>query len=613
MLIDHPEVHLQMRRHGLDTKVGLRNADRGMLTQRIDERDHQAASPCGIAGPFDKAGSPLIEGQQMATVLLGQGFQQGCDLVGQHPRDQPLGPNCIDLIECEKRHRQGHAIVVGAGLEMVGRLERHTPHAQALRKLAVIDAVGFLAHQQFARQPEQTGLSTTGRSPPALELLAAGDLCGHLRIEPVEEKLLVDQQIGPANTGFELADLGHHLQVVPKESAVGLPVAGHQRFADQQFTGQSRVDAAIGCAPLGIDHQAIDRAALKSDRLPGAPLPVRLAPAALDQMRGGLLDPDRIEPGHGAAIEPAGVDHLGGHHPPAAAGGLGARGGGGGFLGRALRRTAPRQPGAGMQPEPGRMGAKVMGLVRRAAPKVAEQSCQQRSMQRLIRRGLLIGHPLHRAHRLEQLGMDIGPLAKLARRQKLTLQAQRESTARLTCRAAGLLLRLPPVPELHIAQKIGTGVDKTGMRLIGGLLAIEGPFTGILGRERRGNDQGLAQAAALLGCEQYTCDARIDRQSRKLLPGGGQLAVLVDGVELTQQIEAIEHRTPWRRIDEGKGLDVFEPKRLHPQNDRRQRRAKDFRVGEGRTLEEIGLVVEPDADAVRHAAAPACALIGGGT
>ena len=542
-----------------------------MLTQRIDKRDHQGASPCGIARPFDKAGSPLIEGQQMAAILLGQGLQQGRDLVGQHAGHQPFGTYRINLIECKERHRQGYAIVVGAGLEVVSRLEGHTTHVQALRKLAVIDAVGFLAHQQFARQPEQTGLSATGGSPPALELLAAGDLGRHLGIEPVEEKLLVDQQIGPANTGLELADLGHHLQVVAKEGAVGLPVAGHQRFADQQFTGQSGVDAAIGCAPLGIDHQAIDRAALKGDRLPGAPLPVRLAPAALDQMRGGLLDPDRIEPGHGAAIEPAGIDHLGGHHPPAAAGGLGARGGSGGFLGRALRRTAPRQSGAGMQPEPGRMGAKVMGLVWRAAPKVAEQACQQRSMQRLIRRRLLIGQPLHRAHRFEQLGMHIGPFPKLARRQKFALESKRESTARLTCRAAGLLLRLPPVPELHIAQKIGPRIDKTGVRLIGGLLTIERPFTGILGGERRGDDQGLAQAAALLGCEQHPGNARIDRQSCQLVPGRGELAMLVDGVELAKQIEAIEHRTPRRRIDKGKGLDIFEPQRLHPQNDRCQR------------------------------------------
>ena len=344
MLVDHPEVHLQMRRHGLDAKVGLGNADRGLFTQRIDQRDHQPASTTGIARPLDKAGGPLVERQQMAAVFLRQGLEQGGDLVGQHAGHQPFGPHRIDLVECEERHGQGHAIVVGAGLEVVGRLKRHTAHAQTLRELAVVDAVGLLAHQQFARQLEQTGLSATGSPPPALELLAAGDLGRHLRIEPVKEELLVDQQIGPADTRLELADLGHHFQVVTKKGAVGVPFACDQRLADQQFARQPRVDAAIGGTPLGIDHQAIDRAALEGDRLPGTPLPVRLAPAALDEMRGSLLDPDRIETGHGAAVEAAGVDHLGGHHPATAARGLGARRGCGGLLGRALRRTAPRQP-----------------------------------------------------------------------------------------------------------------------------------------------------------------------------------------------------------------------------------------------------------------------------
>ena len=584
-----------------------------MFTQRIDQRDHQPTSAAGIACPLDEARGPLIERQQMAAVLLRQGLEQGRHLVGQHAGHQPFGPHCIDLIERKERHSQGHAIVVGAGLEVVGRLKRHTAHAQTLRELAVVDAVGLLAHQQFARQLEQIRLSATGASPPALELLAAGDLGRHLRIEPVEEKLLVDQQIGSADTRFELPDLGHHFQVVTKKSTVGVPLACDQRFTDQQFARQPRVDAAIGSTPLGIDHQTVDRAALEGDRLPGAPLPVRLAPAALDEMRGGLLDPDRIEAGHGAAVEAAGVDHLGGHHPATAAGGLGARGGGGGLLGRALRRTATRQPRAGMQKEPGRMGAQVVGLVGCAASEVAKQTGQQRTMQGLIARRLLIGQPLHRTDRLKQLGMDIGPFPKLARRQKFALQALRECAARFAGWAAGLLLRLPPVPEFHVAQKIGARIDEAGMRLIGGLLTIERAFTGILGGKRRRDDECLAQAAALVSGEQYACDARIDRQSRELVAGGGELALLIDGVELAKQIKPIEHRTPWWRIDKGEGLDVFEPQRLHPKDDRGQRGAQDFGVGEGRALDEIGLIVEAYADAVGHPSTATCALIGGRT
>jgi hypothetical protein len=60
----------------------------------------------------------------------------------------------------------------------------------------------------------------------------------------------------------------------------------------------------------------------------------------------------------------------------------------------------------------------------------------------------------------------------------------------------------------------------------------------------------------------------------------------------------------------GKVSTSVELQRLHAQDDAGQRGTQDFRIGERRPGVEIGLVVQADADAGRHPAATAGALVG---
>ena len=65
-----------------------------------------------------------------------------------------------------------------------------------------------------------------------------------------------------------------------------------------------------------------------------------------------------------------------------------------------------------------------------------------------------------------------------------------------------------------------------------------------------------------------------------------------------------------RRLDEGKALDIAQVQRLHPQDHAGQRAAQNLGVGERRAAGKIFRVIQPDADAVSHAAAAARALVG---
>ena len=128
----------------------------------------------------------------MPAHLLRQRLEQGTHLVGQHARHEPLGARGIDLVQGIQRHGEGHAVIVCARRKMVARLESHTPQHHARREIAVIHALGLLAHQQIAGQAQELRRLTTGLAPPAFELRAARHVLGHMRIEPVEEKLFID-------------------------------------------------------------------------------------------------------------------------------------------------------------------------------------------------------------------------------------------------------------------------------------------------------------------------------------------------------------------------------------------------------------------------------------
>ncbi len=149
------------------------------------------------------------------------------------------------------------------------------------------------------------------------------------------------------------------------------------------------------------------------------------------------------------------------------------------------------------------------------------------------------------------------------------------------------------------------------MRLIGGLSLLERPIAHVLHAERARDHQHLGERFAVARFENHPADPRIERQLRELAADRRQRIGVVDRAELGQQLVAIGDRPARRRIEEREVLDRAEAERLHPQDHAGQRRAQDLRIGEARPLREVGLVIEPDADAVADPAAPPCPLVRG--
>ena len=114
--------------------------------------------------------------------------------------------------------------------------------------------------------------------------------------------------------------------------------------------------------------------------------------------------------------------------------------------------------------------------------------------------------------------------------------------------------------------------------------------------------------------EEHAGHARVDGQTRHRAPQprepGAAVASLLQRPELGQQRPAVAHGAAVGCVEEREVLDVAEVERRHLQQHRREVRAQDLRVGELGATVVVLLGVEPDADAVGHAAAAPRALGG---
>ncbi len=170
---------------------------------------------------------------------------------------------------------------------------------------------------------------------------------------------------------------------------------------------------------------------------------------------------------------------------------------------------------------------------------------------------------------------------------------------------------MQPFPQLERAAELAFLVVELGVRLIGLSLLVDRPFAHVWHAQASGNHQHLVERAALACLQNHAPHARIERQPRQRLTDRRQLVALVDCAQLGQQLVAVDDGAPLRRVDEGKVFHRAQAQRLHAQNHARQRAAQNFRVGEFRSPLKAGLVVEPDADAVGHAATAPGTLVGG--
>src|SRR5262249_44613566 len=130
-----------------------------------------------------------------------------------------------------------------------------------------------------------------------------------------------------------------------------------------------------------------------------------------------------------------------------------------------------------------------------------------------------------------------------------------------------------------------------------------------------GDHQHLAGAAELAGVQDHPAQARVDREAGELAADLGELryalvARLLHSVELFEQAYAVDDVARLRRVDGRGARHLAEVQVGHAEDDRSQVGAQDLGIGELWPGLEVRFGVEPDADAVAGAAAPAFALVG---
>ncbi|MNT29621.1 hypothetical protein D3C72_1653710 [compost metagenome] len=193
----------------------------------------------------------------MAAQLLRQRLQQQVHFFLQHAGHQPLAAVRVNLVQRKQRHRQGHAVARGAGLEVVVQRHRHALPFHLFGKDIGSDAGGFVPHQLVARQHQLGGRGLVQAGHPLFQRGGLRDIGRKLAVVEGEDQLVVHQDVGAARLVFQLFDAGNQLAVVRHERQARVDLARHQRLADEEFARLRRVDAAVMDAPARVDGQPI--------------------------------------------------------------------------------------------------------------------------------------------------------------------------------------------------------------------------------------------------------------------------------------------------------------------------------------------------------------------
>ena len=388
---------------------------------------------------------------------------------------------------------------------------------------------------------------------------------------------------------FQRLDFLHEFGIVLEEAPFAHPVLAYSAFdeglTNQDFARQFRVARPVMHAPLGVQHQAMQSDALPGHDLPRPFLPVRLINMPADQVAADLLQPLRLDLRNAAGEQSRGFHQFGGNDPAT------------GFL---------QQRRSGMNVEADAARTEIILVLLADQAYVAEQAGQQSLVNGLVTRRDLILFPSMLVAKGHQLTMNIAPLAQ-------TKPVDEVLPAPLTLLVAGLVLPdfVAGGPELQVGQEFRFFVLPLGVRLVGGPRVLLWPVAAILGAQGGGDDQYLTQATVLARGEDHAADLRIERQFGQFETDLGQfLARLVDGTEFGEQLVAISDHSRQRRFEKGKVLDIAQVQRLHAQDDASEAGTQNLGFGIGRSLVEIFLVVELEADAGRHPAAAPRALGG---
>ena len=176
----------------------------------------------------------------------------------------------------------------------------------------------------------------------------------------------------------------------------------------------------------------------------------------------------------------------------------------------------------------------------------------------------------------------------------------------------GFLLFGQVPPQVEVGQEVRLLVAEPGVRLARLLLPVRRPLARVLDGQRGRDHEYLAQRSVVDRGQDHPGDPRVDRQLGELLPERGQLSGGVQRAQLDQQVHPVTDGAPVRRVEEREVGHLAQPQRGHLEDHRGEVGPQDLRVGVRRAALEVGLVVQPDADAVGDPAAPAGPLVGRG-
>src|SRR5204862_646214 len=102
VLVDDAEIHRQMRGERLrpegierngEVQLAARVAGYGLRRRRII-----------VLAPSEEGVDELLQRTELVTELLRQRLGEPRDLLAREPRNEPVAPQCIDLVQCDKRH-----------------------------------------------------------------------------------------------------------------------------------------------------------------------------------------------------------------------------------------------------------------------------------------------------------------------------------------------------------------------------------------------------------------------------------------------------------------------------------------------------------------------------
>ncbi len=420
--------------------------------------------------------------------------------------------------------------------------------------------------------------------PPAVEVRARHHVGRDPGVVEVVQRLVVDEDVAPPRARLELLDLVEQRAVGGEERVPCLPVALHERAADEQRARELGVDLPVGDLAAGDDRQAVERRPLDRHDRAALALPVRLVVGALDQVAGERLDPARVDPRRGAAPEPRRLDQLRDHHP-------------------ARRLARERRPREDREPRAARAAVLPARGVLHA--QVREEAGEQRDVDRLRLGRQPVQRDPDALGRLPQLRHEVLPLPDAEVMQELRVAALAELVA-----GEGELLLAQVPPQVHVREEVRVLVLEARVLLVGLLALVRRPLARVLDRERGRDHDHLLRASQPVGLQHHPPEPGVDRELGEPPSEGRQPLLVVERGQLLQQPDPVADLAPVGRIEEREVRDVAERGRRHLQDHRREVGPEDLGVGERRALLEVLLGVEPHADAVRRAAAAALALVG---